>query len=78
MPREELIQKIRTADDQDDTRFTEIIAGAVNAGVTSDIDLAHEFGTSYPTARRWIQGVSCPHPAMRKCVYGWILKRLSQ
>lgn len=78
MTRKELIAKMQSADKEDTALFHEIIKAGVDAKYWDKKSLAHEFGTSYPTAERWINGFNAPHPAMRRGVYRYLIELLQK
>jgi len=48
--------------------FGEVLLEAQSKLELSDLDLAHMFRVSRPTANRWIRGETAPHPIARKPV----------
>ena len=69
-----LRKALTDADVQDDKLFHTLVAAAMRKTNLSEDALALEFNLSVPTARRWANGTSSPHPALRATVY----KRLAE
>ena len=72
-----LLEKLQTADPQDDALFHKIVDEALSLFGMMDKEFADAFRISRPTATRWRTGANAPHPAMRPVVYSWFGKRAS-
>ena len=64
---------IEAASPASDKTFYEILAEGWEKKLYNEDELADLFGTSIPTAQRWILGFNAPHPAMRPVVYKELL-----
>lgn len=73
--RVKFINQLEHASFTDDELFHTLISHAVLYLDISEKELAREFGTSRPTANRWINGVSAPHLFMRSHVFKWLANR---
>ena len=78
MNREELILKIQQTCSDNDNEFQEIIAVVLGGGFLTERELAHGFGVSLPTVRRWRDGANAPPPGMRSLVFMYLLKKLRE
>jgi len=72
---EDYVQSLSSADPQDDAAFLVLLRRAFETLRLTDTDLSREFGMSRPTVTRWRNGVTTPHPALRKPLYAWLLRR---
>jgi len=69
-----LLQRaLREARTQDDVQFYRLLRTGVSILKLTEEDIAHQFGASRPTVKRWLAGTSAPHPAVRRPVYDWLL-----
>ena len=58
--------------DDNDVGFQKIIFAVLDGKFYTVRDLAHAFGTSLPTIKRWRDGENAPHPALRRAVLNYI------
>lgn len=63
-------------DYNDDVLFQSIIINFLNIGFTRDQDLSNLFAISIPSVNRWKNGISSPHPLMRRHIYATLKKQL--
>jgi hypothetical protein len=77
MTREELVDKIRRADENSDTTFAEIIREALGGGYVTPRMIADGLSVSYPTIRRWSEGLNAPAIPMRAAIYSWLIEQIS-
>jgi transcription initiation factor IIE alpha subunit len=76
MTRKELLAKIRGADENDEAVFCEIINIILTEKFLTEKEIACEFGVSYPTIRRWRNGLNAPLRGMRRAVYECLLEKI--
>ncbi len=77
--REELIKQLETADPADAVLFRGLVAIALRSmpAITNQ-DLSTAFDMSLPSAQRWRECRSLPHPAMRPHIYAWLLAKAKE
>lgn len=71
----ELITLLESADMEDDAVFSKVVQDGLGLLNIGDEELCRRFDMSRTSARRWREGRSYPHPAMRKHVFSWFLKK---
>ena len=79
MERDELIKQLEAADPVDDVVFRSLVATALRAmpAITNQ-EIGETFDVSRPSAQRWREGRSLPHPAMRPHIYRWFIAKAKE
>lgn len=73
----DLFVKAKT-DIHHDYQFWVLIEHALCTLGISQKDLAHEFGVTMNTVKRWLNRGNAPHPEMRKVVFAYLEKRAKE
>ncbi len=55
--------------------FCEILNEGIETSHVTDAEIAHSFGVSRPTVKRWRSGDAAPHPKMQATVLFWLCAR---
>lgn len=70
----QLRSEARVASITDDAKFHELITRCRTILEMTDRDISEALNVSRPTVSRWIAGKNLPHPAMRKSIFGEIIR----
>ncbi|MDE2001590.1 MAG: winged helix-turn-helix domain-containing protein [Patescibacteria group bacterium] len=76
MRKEDLFRLIDATSDEDDAGFQMIIRILLDEGFVSERELARMVDVSIPTVSRWRDGITRPHPLMRKHLWKCIKEHL--
>lgn len=70
-----VLKEILEVQYEEDIYFYNVVSIAINSGLFTEKDFAHEFDVSRSTVRRWYNGQSVPYSTLRPVVYKWLLKK---
>lgn len=73
-----LIKDIQDDDAVECLKFNDILQRSESILGLSDKDLGKELNVNRPTITRWRNGSNAPHPAMRRIVLDYILKKAKE
>lgn len=76
MTKEEIIELINKTSPTDNEGFAKIISAIIDGGVMDKKTLARRHGVSLPTVQRWKDGITCPHPSIRKAMFRYLAREL--
>lgn len=71
------VESLKSADPKNDEQFKTLLNKGMSLLRLIDADISKEFGVSRPTVNRWRNGANAPHPAMRKPLFNYLMKRTS-
>lgn len=75
---ESLKKELETASSDNDDQFTHLINTSMNVLPLSVSEMADLIGISLPGVRRWMRGITLPHPLVRPAVYRMLLKKIKE